>query len=400
MHQRPKKIVYKPVGAGGARSNAAGRTNTLGLTGQELDNLYNVLDAGANGRTHRRRQATRLMYRYDNVPLEIIQPGGGQTIIRVACRNLSRGGLGFLHSAFVHTGTRVVATLMSRTGESVRFPGKIVRCSHVTRHIHDVGVKFDDPVTVRDFMSTDTLNQAFTCEVVEPSELKGVALVIAEYRIEQACVLSMLRETSMDFVTAASVEEGISHARKGVEVIICDDAFERSSGIEFVARARKSGIRTPVILMSGDASEANLDAIRKSDVDAFLAKPLNHDLLLRAIAEFLLVSTNRLETASPVYSSLPPNSPLADLADDFVEDLKTFADDLEQLAQGNDLTSIRKRALRIGGPATSLGFGPIANLSAALVGSLDATQSVEESIVALNTLVSACRSVRRAAKAA
>ena len=48
--------------------------------------------------------------------------------------------LGFLHSSFLHTGTRVAATLVSRTGDAVRFPGKVVRCAHVTRHIHDVGV--------------------------------------------------------------------------------------------------------------------------------------------------------------------------------------------------------------------------------------------------------------------
>ena len=133
---------------------STGRANTLGMTSVELEAIYEQLDSGTGDSSHR-RQSSRLSFRQPSVGVEIIQPGGGQTQITVACRNLSRTGLGFLHSSYVHVGTRVVLTLTHRTALRVRVAAKVMRCRHVTRTVHDVGVMFDEPINVRDFMELD-----------------------------------------------------------------------------------------------------------------------------------------------------------------------------------------------------------------------------------------------------
>ena len=374
---------------------STGRTNTLGMTSVELEAIYEQLDSGTGDSSHR-RQSSRLSFRQPSVGVEIIQPGGGQTQITVACRNLSRTGLGFLHSSYVHIGTRVVLTLTHHTELRVRVAAKVMRCRHVTRTVHEVGVMFDEPINVRDFMELDPLNQTFTCEVVDPAKLKGTLLVVAEYQLEQACVQSMLRDTALEFQGASSMEQGLELSRKGVSVILCDDLFENGSGAEFVVAARKAGVRSPIILMSADTSEQGRDRIRKAAADAFLAKPLSDKLLLQAVAEFLLMSGENAESATPLYTALPPTSPMLDLADSLVDDLKTIADQVEKLAKAADIPGIRRQCLRIGGPATSLGFEPIAKLAGQLTSALEATKSVEQSVVALNTFVAACRGARKA----
>ncbi|MBY0260799.1 MAG: hypothetical protein K2Q20_00545, partial [Phycisphaerales bacterium] len=61
-----------------------GRANTLGLGKAELDAILESLDAPTAGSQSVRRESARLAFRVNGVPLEITQPGGGQTKIFVA----------------------------------------------------------------------------------------------------------------------------------------------------------------------------------------------------------------------------------------------------------------------------------------------------------------------------
>ncbi len=394
-------MTKKPTTGESVRRAAApqaprtGRTNTLGMNSQQLDAIYERLDAPGSSTSHK-RQSSRLEFRQPSIGVDIIQPGGGQTHINVACRNLSRTGLGFLHSSYVHVGTRVVLTLAHKSSASVRVPAKVMRCRHVAGNVHDVGVMFDEPINVRDFMALDPLEQAFTCEVVDPTQLKGTLLIVAEYEIEQSCVRSMLGDTSLDFVCVSTITDALEKARKGVGLVICDDTFEVGSGVEFVQSARKSGLRCPIILMSADTSEEGLSRIRSAAANAFLAKPLQQDVLLRAVAEFLLVSGEKNETANPLSSTLGTESPMLGLSDLYVEDLGKVAGQLDAMVSKGDLAGVRRLVMRVGGPAASLGFAPIAKLAHQLISSLDATKSLEESVVAVNTFVAVCRGARKA----
>lgn len=372
-----------------------GRANTLGLNTNELNAVFDQLD-GNSGDTNLRRQSARLSFRQESIGVEIVQPGGGQTQILCACRNLSRTGLGLLHSSYIHVGTTVVLTLIHHDGSAVRVRARVVRCRHVTRHVHDVGVRFNEPINIRDFMSLDPLKQTFTCELVNPEHLKGTLLLVVEYKMEQACVQTMLKGTPMEVIVAASVEQGLECARKGVGIILCDDMFEKGSGVEFVQTARKQGVRCPIILMSADTSEGALDRFRKAEADAFLAKPLDQSRLLRAVAEFMLATGDKAESSGPMHSTLPDSSPMKALADDFVTDLHALADTIETLMAAGDAVGIRRQCLRIGGPATSLGYEPIAKMAATLVKTLDAAKTLDQCSMPLNTFMSVCRCARKA----
>lgn len=395
MHHHPAKSNSQDSTPKAAPS--PGRQNSLGLSRAELDVLYETMDREQSNKAVQRRESARIMFHEVPVDIDIIQPGGGQTNVRVAARNLSRSGLGFLHSAYLHVGTTIITTLVHRQSGPLKIRGTIVRSRHITRHIHECGIKFDKPINLRDFVQLDTLSQSFSCENVDPAQLKGVVLIVAEYKIEVACVQSMLADTSMGFLSAPSIEAGLSEARTGVDIIICDFQFEDGTGLDFLKRIRESGVRCPVIIMSADRSPEARNAIRKANADGFLAKPLEKDTLLRAMAEFLLVSGNRTDTATVLYTTLPANSPMRALADEFVGDLRAIGDEIEQCAKNKDIMGIRKRCLRVAGPAPSLGFEQITKLAATLITSLDSTMSVDESIVPLNAFIQTCKCARRAA---
>ncbi|WP_348234565.1 hypothetical protein, partial [Salmonella enterica] len=67
-----------------------------------LNALLDRLDVDEQGTKSRKRVHARWPFRKLNLQLDIQHPGGTATSLRVASRNLSRSGIGLLHSAFVH----------------------------------------------------------------------------------------------------------------------------------------------------------------------------------------------------------------------------------------------------------------------------------------------------------
>ena len=70
----------------------------------------------------------------------------------VTCRNLSAGGLAFLHRGFLHAGTECQIRLPLMTGGEMTVHGRIVQCAHVQKSIHEVGVVFDEAIDPRQFL--------------------------------------------------------------------------------------------------------------------------------------------------------------------------------------------------------------------------------------------------------
>ncbi len=106
-----------------------------------------------HGVNKNRRGQQRFSYHQDaKLICQMSQDLSSPMQIIVRCRNISVGGLGFLHGAYVHPGTRVVLTLISANKQGYRINGSIVRCRHLTKTVHEVGVAFDEPIDLESML--------------------------------------------------------------------------------------------------------------------------------------------------------------------------------------------------------------------------------------------------------
>jgi hypothetical protein len=132
-------------------------SSELRLSKQERTNVLLVLEKRKHARTaDSRRSSERAEYEPTAAPLVELHPGGaaaGGAGFVVIARNLSTGGIAFLHGAMVPTGTRCTVTLFDSRGVAEAVPGSIVRCHKVAGRIHDLGVKFETPVDVARFLA-------------------------------------------------------------------------------------------------------------------------------------------------------------------------------------------------------------------------------------------------------
>lgn len=83
-------------------------------------------------------------------------PGGSSAQFRVYPWDISKGGLGFFHRAYIYQGTKCTFTGNTIDGQPTSFKGEVVRCSHVSGTVHTVGVKFEMELDPEVFLGDTT----------------------------------------------------------------------------------------------------------------------------------------------------------------------------------------------------------------------------------------------------
>jgi hypothetical protein len=82
----------------------------------------------------------------------VLEVEGATARFIVRPRDVSASGIGFLHGSFLHPGRACVVALRTIDGEGVLVSGRVVRCRCVRGRIHDVGMHFDKPIDLDNFV--------------------------------------------------------------------------------------------------------------------------------------------------------------------------------------------------------------------------------------------------------
>lgn len=88
--------------------------------------------------------------------LRVQHPTGPATSHLVRTRNLSSGGVGFIHNSFLYNGTACHIALQTRYGESVALAGMVMWCRHVAGQGHEIGLRFVQMIEIDEFIGKDS----------------------------------------------------------------------------------------------------------------------------------------------------------------------------------------------------------------------------------------------------
>ena len=103
-----------------------------------------------------RRRHERHPHRTDEGVEVIFDAFDGQSVTcRVRPRNLSQGGIAFLHDAYVYPETRCTVVLVSVTDQPVEVSGKVVGCRHINGKLHEIAMSFDRTIEPDDFIQCE-----------------------------------------------------------------------------------------------------------------------------------------------------------------------------------------------------------------------------------------------------
>ena len=129
-----------------ARTKRRDYVDTLRISEEDYRRILGQLDQPATvmkalTRRHNRRYSHAVRF-----AIRIQHPGGTDGNFIGRTRDVSAGGVAFLHGSFLHMNTRCQVLLPGRDGRWLGLAGTVVRCRYIEGNVHEVGVQFQTPV--------------------------------------------------------------------------------------------------------------------------------------------------------------------------------------------------------------------------------------------------------------
>lgn len=372
---------------------AAERPNTLGLSQRDLVMLLEKMESGDKVKTPVRRDYTRWPFRHASIRVTLTQPSGAEVVLKMACRNISRGGVALLHNAYIHPGSVVMVALPRLASGAKEVTGVVKRCQHRRGIMHEIGVQFDTQVDIAEYLGGGNGVEFFSLENVNPEKLVGQLLYVEDSDVDFRIFQHFLRETGLAIKHVVTLKEAIAEATNGYNIIVADWRLPDGKGTEMIAKIRDSKVMTPVILVTADPVGVMRSGLWDLPNTGLLTKPLSQQQLIRALAERLLIRP------------ADPNSELLEGGgDDHVEIAKALGNQFDQMGEHlaeavkkNDTNAVLEICMQLRGAAPTLGATQITRLAEAVITQVDAKTELSASQKQLDELITACRRFKAAA---
>jgi len=264
--------------------------NSLGVQGQVYQKLLNKLNDYRTTDTdkHPARLHARREYMDPYILMVIENEHSMDRPMTLAARNISRGGVGLLHSNFVYPKTRVTVYLTVNQEDPRPIRGTVLRCEHRGGVVHEIGVKFDEEINIQQYLRPDISDCLQSFENVKPETLTGKVLLVGSKHDFSPLSRAMLAETGLAYKFVPDVEEARAIDLTDYELLVILNELEDCEGTEFARELRDQDFRRPIILVGDIRDEVELQKVRASGADMLLPWPTTIESMLCAVAEYLL----------------------------------------------------------------------------------------------------------------
>ena len=208
-------------------------------------------------------------------------------------------------------------------------------------------------------------------------------LVVEDNRTNQAIMRGMLGMLGCEVAIAADGREGLTaFQREPWDLVLMDCAMPGMDGYEASAaiRTTEAGTdsRTPIIAMTANVQQSDIDKCLAAGMDDHLAKPLTIEQLSAKVHRWL-PHFGKSPIASNDQAPMPKSEPLdyavfgklreilgssiAEAIHPFLEDMPTYLEEMEHAMAAGQADQLRRAAHAIKGAAGNLGASPLAALA-------------------------------------
>lgn len=361
----------------GSFENMPSQQKTLKSGGARLDEalvtkVLDRLDQARNQSSEAQHRADE-RYSYRRVcAIELTQPSGNVMSFKAPTRDLSRGGLAFVHYGFIHVGTKCRVQLVTTHNSWQHIEGKVVRCEYVDGGIHLVGVKFKFPIDITTF-----------CGNATPKRV----LLVDDDACMRKLVAMHLKSLNVEISEAEDGEAAITSAGSNVyDVILMDIEMPKLDGVAAIKKMREKGYGGSVIAVTARTTEGDREQLLQAGFDRYLPKPVTKAALVNALAEI---------EEEPLFSTMIEEEGMEELINHFVDELATIVPELEKASAQADLEALVRISRNLKGQAGSFGFEPISELAQAVETLALAKSPPGAMVKSIRDLIRMCRMTRK-----
>lgn len=390
-------------GSSGSGDNAADNLHRMESI---LFGFLDRLDADQSSSSGTQR-GKRLSYRRNDLRLTVTHPGGGTAARTVLGRDLCPKGAGIVYDGFLYIGTDCMLILRRRmTGQDV-VRGQVVHCRHLHGAYHLVEIEFREPIVPKLYVEASEWNKLSMEGEVDPATVVGTVLMLDDQKIDHTIAAHCLRGSGIKLTSVASTAEALAAVKQmKIDLVLTDLNLDKGErGEQVIVKLREVGYRGSIIVVSAEGNADRIAGAWAAGANALLPKPYTKQQLLNSISNLLTVSTEDSDL-EPIFSTLFASTSgsraayaeTATLIEQFLDGINDALFDLKRAIAEDAIQNARTVCQTLKGTGLSYGFPAITDAAKEAVRSLDATQSIDESLTELRRVESIALRLRPGAK--
>lgn len=208
-----------------------------------------------------------------------------------------------------------------------------------------------DASAVQGTLSFDTL-------CAEPL-FNGNILLAEDHSDNRRLISRLLTKLGLTVYTAKDGFEAINmYEIHKPEVVLMDIQMPNMDGIQAFKELRAVGCETPIIALTANAMQNEVEAYFELGFDGYIQKPIDRHLLITTIATFYNSADQESMNRA---SSILGNVDMSDLVVQFQESLCKDLEAIQKSVSEADIESIRAKVHKLSGAAQLFGFKELGN---------------------------------------
>ncbi len=353
--------------------------------------LCRLDDAPANQARRNRRRWKRWEYRRSDIAVIVRHPGGGLGRYLVCARNLSAGGISFIHGGYIHTGSDCRVVLLRRDGTPLAVAGVVVHCRHIESSHHEIGIQFHKEVDPTTILPASTLAGANEDDQsLEMPALDGRLLVVDQSPADRRLMTHHLSATGITMMMVESSGAALEALkRRSFDIVLCELSLA-DDAVRMIKQMREVEFRGPIVVVTAENDAARLIKAREAGANEIVGKPYDPGYLASLLAEWL----DAPGVDPPIYSSIEDKPGMAELITDFIEQAQRKANALEKALKDEDKGRVREAVLALMGSGAGYGFEGLTEAARATLIALETSSNLKDLEAPLRRLVAICQRLR------
>jgi signal transduction histidine kinase/DNA-binding response OmpR family regulator len=230
--------------------------------------------------------------------------------------------------------------------------------------------------------------------------LSGSVLVAEDGPDNQQLIRYLLERTGVKATIAVNGRIAVDLARnQKFDLILMDMQMPELDGYGATSELRRRGINVPIIALTAHAMNDDRNKCIAAGCTDYLTKPLDTELLLKALAKYLNAATGETsakscpEASGSIRSRFAGDVQMQEVVSRFVSALPGRVRELQKLLKENNRSELRLAVHRLKGAGGGYGFSCISELAAALEIRLEGDTAAAETANAVAELVDLIRRV-------
>jgi CheY-like chemotaxis protein/HPt (histidine-containing phosphotransfer) domain-containing protein len=196
--------------------------------------------------------------------------------------------------------------------------------------------------------------------------LAGRVLLAEDNPDNQRLISLYVRRLGAEVTVVQNGAEAVEAAADGgYDLVLMDMQMPVMDGPEAIRFLRDQGYTGPVVALTANAMQSDVDTCMSAGADGFLSKPVDRAKFNDMLACFLAAVQKRPPESTPLVSTLLADEPdLADLVEHFIEKLPDIVDGIAKAAESQSWKELKDRVHDLKSVGGGYGFMPLSEVAA------------------------------------